>query len=61
MGASVVRTDLPGTDIDSAGLYIAYDVSYRMADRFSLRAQLSYGARDGDSHWGGGLGSAVDF
>jgi hypothetical protein len=61
MGASVVRTDLPGTEIDSAGLYIAYDVAYRVADRFAMRAQLSYGARDGDSHWGGGLGSSLDF
>lgn len=61
MGASVVRTDLPGTDIDSAGLYIAYDVAYRIADRFAMRAQVSYGARDGDSHFGGGLGSSLDF
>jgi hypothetical protein len=61
MGASVVRTDLPGTEIDSAGLYIAYDVAYRIADRFAMRAQLSYGARDGKSNVGGGLGSSVDF
>jgi hypothetical protein len=61
MGASVVRTDLPGTDIDSAGLYIAYDVAYRVADRFAMRAQLSYGARDGKSNVGGGLGSSIDF
>jgi hypothetical protein len=61
MGASVMRTDLPGADINSAGLYIAYDVAYRVADRFAMKAQLSYGARDGASHWGGGLGSSVDF
>ena len=61
MGASVMRTDLPGTDIDSAGLYIAYDVAYHVTDRFAMRGQLSYGARDGESHFGGGLGSSVDF
>lgn len=61
MGASVVRTDLPGTDIDSAGLYIAYDVAYRITGRFAMRGQLSYGARDGESHFGGGVGSSVDF
>jgi hypothetical protein len=61
MGASVVRTDLPGSEIDSSGLYIAYDLALRVADRFAMRAQLSYGARDGKSNWGGGLGSSVDF
>lgn len=61
MGASIVRTDLPGAIVDSAGLYIAYDVTYHVADRLGLKAQLSYGARDGSSHWGGGLGTAVDF
>jgi hypothetical protein len=61
MGASVVRTDLPGVEIDPGGLYIAYDVMYRVADRLAVRAQLSYGARDGAAHVGGGLGTAVDF
>jgi hypothetical protein len=61
MGASVVRTDLPGTEIDSAGLYIAYDVALRITDRFAMRGQLSYGARDGESSFGGGVGSSVDF
>ena len=61
MGASIMRTDLPGALIDSAGLYVAYDVAYRIADRFAMRAQLSYGARDGASSFGGGLGSSVDF
>jgi hypothetical protein len=61
MGASIVRTDLPGVQIDVAGLYIAYDVQYQVADRFSMRAQLSYGARDGAAHVGGGLGTAVAF
>ncbi len=61
MGASIVRTNLPGVVISSAGLYIAYDVAYRVANRFTLKAQVSYGARDGASHVGGGLATAVDF
>jgi hypothetical protein len=61
MGASIVRTDLPGVEIDVAGLYIAYDVQYQVADRFTMRAQLSYGARDGAANLGGGLGTAVAF
>jgi hypothetical protein len=61
MGASVVRTDLPGVQIDVAGLYIAYDIAYQIADRFTMRAQLSYGARDGAAHLGGGLGTALAF
>lgn len=61
MGASIVRTDLPGVMIDPAGLYIAYDVAYQVAARFTMKAQLSYGARDGAAHFGGGLGTAVAF
>lgn len=61
MGASVVRTNLPGVAISSSGLYLAYDVAYRFAERFTLRAQVSYGSRDGEAHVGGGLGTAVDF
>lgn len=61
MGASIVRTDLPGAVVDPAGLYIAYDVAYQLANRFTVRAQLSYGARDGAAHAGGGLGTAVAF
>lgn len=61
MGASIVRTNLPGVVISSAGLYIAYDVSYTIAQRYTVKAQLSYGARDGSSHVGGGLAMAVDF
>ncbi|HWO18942.1 MAG TPA: hypothetical protein VNO30_09200 [Kofleriaceae bacterium] len=61
MGASIVRTDLPGVEIDPGGLYIAYDVLYRVAERFAVRAQVSYGARDGAANVGGGLGTAVDF
>ncbi len=61
MGASIVRTNLPGVLISSAGLYIAYDVAYQLANRVTLKAQVSYGARDGASHLGGGGGMAVDF
>lgn len=61
MGASVVRTDLPGALIDVAGLYIAYDVQYEVAQRFAVRGQISYGARDGASHVGGGIGTSVQF
>ena len=61
MGASIVRTDLPGVMIDPAGLYIAYDVAYQVAARFTMKAQLSYGARDAAPHFGGGLGTAVAF
>lgn len=61
MGASIVRSDLPGAIVDPAGLYIAYDVSYQMAERFTVKAQLSYGARDGSAHPGGGIGTAVAF
>lgn len=61
MGASVVRTDLPGVAIDVAGLYIAYDVQYRVANQFAIRGQISYGARDGAANVGGGLGTALAF
>jgi hypothetical protein len=61
MGASIVRTDLPGAVIDAAGLYLGYDIAYPIANRFTVRAQLSYGSRDGASHFGGGLGTALDF
>ena len=61
MGAAIVRTNLPGVAISSAGLYIAYDVSYLIATRYTLKAQVTYGARDGASHAGGGLGMAAAF
>ncbi|MEO8704499.1 MAG: hypothetical protein ABI867_30880 [Kofleriaceae bacterium] len=61
MGASITRTDLPGSVIDTAGLFLGYDVAYTIAERFTMRAQLSYGARDGASHFGGGLGTALAF
>ena len=61
MGASVVRTDLPGALVSRSGLYIAYDIIYKFAERLTLKAQVSYGSRDGAAHFGGGLGTAVAF
>jgi hypothetical protein len=61
MGASIVRTDLPGVNVSAAGLFIGYDIAYRIAQRFTIRGQLSYGARDGASHLGGGIGTAIEF
>ncbi len=61
MGASVVRTDLPGALVARAGLYIAYDIAYRLANRVTLKGQVSYGSRDGAAHFGGGFGTAVAF
>ena len=60
MGASIVRTNFPGVLVDPNGLYVAYDIAYRVG-RLSLKGQISYGARDGAAHLGGGLGTAVDF
>jgi hypothetical protein len=61
MGAAIVRTDLPGVTIDPNGLYIAYDIAYRIQQRFTLKGQVSYGARDGAARFGGGLGTAIEF
>ncbi len=61
MGASIVRTDLPGVLVNPAGLFIAYDIAYRIAQRFTVRGQISYGARDGAANIGGGLGTAIEF
>lgn len=61
MGAQIMRTDLPGAEIDSSGLYLGYDVSYLVANTFTIKAQLSYGSRDGAANFGGGIGTAVDF
>jgi hypothetical protein len=52
---------LPGAIVSPAGLYIAYDIAYQMEGRFTIKAQLSYGARDGNAHAGGGLGTSVAF
>jgi hypothetical protein len=61
MGAQIVRTDLPGATIDASGVYIAYDINYRIQQRFTIKGQLSYGSRDGAAHVGGGVGTAVAF
>jgi len=61
MGASIVRTDLPGAIVSAAGLFVKYDVSYAITDRLTLRAALSYGARDGAAHLGGALGTQLSF
>jgi hypothetical protein len=62
MGASVVRSDLPGAMLPSRpGLYIAYDIAWRIFARVSLRGEVSYGSRDGGGAFGGGFGTAVAF
>jgi hypothetical protein len=60
MGASVIRTNLPGATLTDGAL-IAYDVAYTLADRFTVRAAISLGARDGTPHLGGGLGAGYEF
>lgn len=60
MGASIVKTDLPGAELDN-GAYIQWDVTYPVADRFSVRGNLSFGSRDGPGNFGGGLGGAFAF
>jgi len=60
MGASVVKTDLPDAVLTD-GLYIKYDIIYPLLDRLDVRAAVSYGSRDGASHWGGGAGAALSF
>jgi hypothetical protein len=61
MGASIVRTDLPGAVTSAIGLYVAYDVSYRLSPHVTVRGQLSYGPRDGVANFGGGAGTALSF
>ena len=61
MGASVVRTDLPGAVLSRFGVYLAYDIAYRINERLSIKAQVSYGPRDGSAHVGGGVGTALAF
>lgn len=61
MGASIVRTDLPGVIVSPNGLFVKYDLTYMMSPGFSLRGAISYGARDGAANWGGALGTAVAF
>lgn len=61
MGAAIVRSDLPGVIVDAAGLYLKYDVAYRLQPAVAIRGALSYGARDGAAHLGGGLGVEASF
>jgi hypothetical protein len=61
MGVSVVRTDLPGAVLSRGGVYVAYDASYRVTTRVTVKAQVSYGPRDGSAHVGGGIGTALAF
>jgi hypothetical protein len=61
MGASIVRTDLPDAQVSSDGLYVKYDVGYRMTGGLTLRGAVSYGSRDGAGRFGGGAGVQVDF
>lgn len=61
MGASIVRTELPGSVITSSGLYLAYDAAYPIREWLSLRGQVTYGSRDGAAHFGGGIGTSIDF
>ncbi|MCE9577608.1 MAG: hypothetical protein K8W52_30945 [Deltaproteobacteria bacterium] len=60
MGASIVRTDLPGALVSANGLFLRYDVTWHPG-RYAVTAMLSYGARDGAAHFGGGVGTSVDF
>jgi hypothetical protein len=60
MGATVIRTDLPGARLDN-GVLVRYDVAYKLADQVTARAAVSVGARDGGPHLGGGLGAAYEF
>jgi hypothetical protein len=59
MGASIHKTDLPDAVLTD-GLFIRYDINY-LIGAIGLRAAVSYGSRDGASHWGGGGGVAVSF
>lgn len=61
MGASIVRTDLPGAILEASGLYLEYDLSYRLSSALGLRASASYGSRDGAGRFGGGLGLSTSF
>ncbi len=61
MGASIVRTDLPDAQVAANGLYIKYDVGYKVTPVFTAKAAVSYGSRDGAGRFGGGLGVQADF
>ena len=61
MGASIVRSDLPDAQVSANGLYVKYDLSYRMPSGLTLKGALSYGARDGAGKFGGAAGIQQDF
>jgi hypothetical protein len=58
MGAAVYYSELP--DAALSAQYLAYDVAYPLG-RAVLRAQVSYGSRNGPAAFGGGFGTAVAF
>ena len=60
MGASVVKTDLPDATL-TGGVFVRWDVTRPIHDRFKVRAELSFGSRDGPGSIGGGLGSEFLF
>ncbi len=61
MAASIVRTDLPDAQISAQGVYVKYDLAYKMQGWFTVRGAVSYGSRDGAGRFGGGLGVQTDF
>jgi len=61
MGASIVRTDLPGAVLEANGLYVKYDVQWTVRPALTVRGAISYGSRDGSGRVGGGLGVQTDF
>jgi hypothetical protein len=61
MGASIVRTDLPDAQVSSNGLYIKYDLAYRVYPALTVRGGVSYGSRDGAGRFGGAVGVQTDF
>jgi hypothetical protein len=60
MGAAVYYTELP--DAALSAQYIVYDVAYPLGRGAAvLRAQISYGSRNGPAAFGGGLGTSLSF
>lgn len=60
MGATVYKTDLPGAEL-SGGSFIMYDVIYPVAPRVQVRANVSFGSRDGPGNFGAGAGTSFSF
>jgi len=65
MGATLVRTNMPGAVLPNTiwrgGALVRYDVAYRARDQVTLRAAVSLGARDGGPHLGGAFGIGYEF